>query len=109
MLIKKITENRIKIAEKEHFGSLVVSYKGEVLSWEKEEKLIESYDLSLLGEDWEVLVVAKTKKLKGITDEAQEKLKKENILFVFDDLQTAINCYNLMIQHNKKVFGFFVL
>ncbi len=109
MLIKQITEKKLQIAEKEYKDSLVISFNGQIYDWKKKKKFIDLEDLNFLNLKCDVLIIAKTENMKEVKEDAQNKLKEYNILLIFDDLQSAVNCYNLMVKFNKKVFGIFVL
>lgn len=105
MLIKQISNKKIKIAEKEYEKqSLAISSKGEIFEWEKEKEVLNAKDLAFaFNKDIEALVVAKNNQIKKINEKVQKKLKEEDTLLIFDNLTEAINSFNLLVKQSKKV------
>lgn len=105
MLIKQISDKKIKIANKEYQKqSLVINSKGEIFEWDKKDETLSCKDLSFaLRKELEALTVAKNEKIKRIDEEAQRKLKEKDVLLIFDNLTEAINSFNVLVKQNKKV------
>lgn len=104
MLIKQISNKKIKVADKEYERqSLVINSKGEIFDWSKKDEVLSCEDLSFaLNKDLDVLTVAKNEQIKKIEEEAQKKLKEKDILLIFDNLTEAINSFNVLVKQSKK-------
>ncbi len=109
MLIQKISSKKVKIGEKDYTESMAVSSKGVIFSWNSEEILTEKELKPFLKKDPEVIIISKTSNLIKISENAQHLLNKKGILLLFDELNEAINSFNLMVKKRKRAILFLKL
>jgi hypothetical protein len=107
MLIKKISSKKVKIGKKDYTESVAVSSEGYIFSWSaKKDRLTKKELKPFLERGPEVIIVTKTSNLSKIDQNLQELLKEKGVLLLFDELNEAINSFNLMVKKKKKAILF---